>query len=196
MCIRDRCRKGIFVGYDKNSPAYLVYHPDTNDVRRCRCVKFTDIKPEFEVPADALCDDFEIHKTSDLVTVPQENDIPCVSNNDENTEAEDVVRCDVPVDDVRIHSRYPKRQRELPKYLRDYDLNDSTKCNTDYCCQLSTIPQTYQEAISSPEAVKWQDAMEDEMQSLTENNTFTVVPLPDDRKSVRGTLGILCEVRP
>jgi len=128
--------------------------------------------------------DFEIHKTPDPVTVPQENDIPNVSNNDENTEAEDVGRYDVPVDDVQIYSRYSKRQCELPKYLRDYDLDDSTKCNIDYCCRLSTIPQTYQEAISSPEAVKWQEAMEDEMQSLTENDTFTVVPLPDDRKSV------------
>ena len=134
-----RCKKGVFVGYDKNSPAYLVYHSDTNDVRRCRCVKFTDIKPEFEVPADEY-DDFEIHKTPDPVTVPQGDDIPSVSNNDENTEAEDVVRDDVPVDDIRIHSRYPKRRCELPKYLRDYDLHDSTKCNIDYCCRLSAIP--------------------------------------------------------
>ena len=89
-----RCKKGVFVGYDKNSPAYLVYHSDTNDVRRCRCVKFTDIKPEFEVPADEY-DDFEIHKTPDPVTVPQDDHIPSVSNNDENAEAEDVVRDDV-----------------------------------------------------------------------------------------------------
>jgi len=183
-----RCKKGVFVGYDKNSPAYLVYHSDTNDVRRCRCVKFTDIKPEFEAPADEY-DDFEIHKTPDPVTVPQSDDIPSVSNNDENTEAEDVVRDDVPVDDVRIHSRYPKRRCELPKYLRDYDVDDSTKCNIDYCCRLSAIPQTYQEAISSPEAATWQETMEDEMQSLAENDTFTVVPLPDDRKSVGGGVG-------
>ena len=149
-------------------------------------MKFTDIKPEFEVPADEY-DDFEIHKTPDPVTVPQGDDIPSVSDNGENTETEDVVSDDIPVDDVRIHSRYPKTRCELPKYLRDYD--DSTKCNIDYCCRLSAIPQTYQEAISSPEAAKWQEAMEDEMQSLAENDTFTVVPLPDDRKSVGGDVG-------
>ena len=32
-----RSKKGIFVGYDKRSPAYLVYHPNTNKVE---CVKF------------------------------------------------------------------------------------------------------------------------------------------------------------
>lgn len=26
----SRCEQGRFVGYDKNSPAYLVYHPDKN----------------------------------------------------------------------------------------------------------------------------------------------------------------------
>jgi len=86
-----RCQKGIFVGYDKNSPAYLVYHPDTDVIRRCRCVKFTDTKPEFEAPEDGSCDDFEIHKVPDPVTVHQEDDTPSVSNNTENTEAEGVV---------------------------------------------------------------------------------------------------------
>ena len=172
-----RCKKGIFVGYDKNSPAYLVYHSDTNDIRRCRCVKFTDTKPESE---DVSYDDFEIHKVPDHVTVPEENnDVPNVADNSDI--AEHAVR-----DDVQVHSRYPKRQHNVPNYLGDYDLDDSTKCSIDYCCRLSAIPQTYQEAISSPEAVKWQEAMEDEMQSLTENDTFTVMRLPDDRKSVGG----------
>ena len=38
----SRCEKGIFVGYDKASPAYLVYFPEKGTVRRVRCVKFTD----------------------------------------------------------------------------------------------------------------------------------------------------------
>ena len=35
-----RSKKGIFVGYDKRSPAYLVYYPDTDKIERVRCVKF------------------------------------------------------------------------------------------------------------------------------------------------------------
>ncbi len=34
------CKKGIFVGYDKNSPAYLVFYPDTGKVLKNRLVKF------------------------------------------------------------------------------------------------------------------------------------------------------------
>ena len=37
-----RSSEGIFVGYDKNSPAYLIYYPNSNIVRRHRTVKFTD----------------------------------------------------------------------------------------------------------------------------------------------------------
>lgn len=36
-----RCERGIFVGYDKNSPAYLVYYTDTDKVQKHRLVKFT-----------------------------------------------------------------------------------------------------------------------------------------------------------
>ncbi len=35
-----RCEKGIFVGYDKNSPAYLVYHPDCGKIMKHRLIKF------------------------------------------------------------------------------------------------------------------------------------------------------------
>ena len=29
-----RCEKGIFVGYDKQSPVYLVYFPETMVIKR------------------------------------------------------------------------------------------------------------------------------------------------------------------
>ena len=34
--------EGIFIGYDKQSPAYLIYFPETNIIKKIRCVKFTD----------------------------------------------------------------------------------------------------------------------------------------------------------
>ena len=37
-----RSRQGIFVGYDKSSPAYLVYYPASMKVEKVRCVKFFD----------------------------------------------------------------------------------------------------------------------------------------------------------
>ena len=41
----DRGEKGIFVGYDEYSPAYLVYFPEKEIVRAVRTVKFRDKIP-------------------------------------------------------------------------------------------------------------------------------------------------------
>ena len=37
-----RSKKGLFVGYDKESPSYFVYYPETRSVMKHRLVKFTD----------------------------------------------------------------------------------------------------------------------------------------------------------
>jgi transposase InsO family protein len=37
-----RGEEGIFVVYDKGSPAYLIYFPETGSIKRIRCVRFTD----------------------------------------------------------------------------------------------------------------------------------------------------------
>ena len=38
----DTAEKGIFVGYDKGSPAYLIYCPKSGVIKKCCCVHFTD----------------------------------------------------------------------------------------------------------------------------------------------------------
>src|SRR4029434_818202 len=38
--LESRSDKGIFVGYDKNSPAYMVYYPDSRKVMKHRLVRF------------------------------------------------------------------------------------------------------------------------------------------------------------
>ena len=37
-----RGEKGIFIGYDKGSPAYLIYFPEKEVIRKSRCVRITD----------------------------------------------------------------------------------------------------------------------------------------------------------
>jgi len=81
-------------------------------------------------------------------------------------------------------NRSSQRQSKPPKYLEDYYLNDSVKNNIDYCCKLSVVPLSYSEAISSVDSIKWQKAMESEIVSLNENETFEVTELPEGRTSV------------
>ena len=85
--------------------------------------------------------------------------------------------------------RYPSRAGEKPNYL-GYTDNSNVHENynvgfaVDYCYNLSDVPKTYEQAISSPDASKWQMAMEEEIQALQENDTFELTSLPKGRKSV------------
>ena len=44
-------------------------------------------------------------------------------------------------------------------------------------------PATVEQALASPDRVKWQDAMEKELESLHENGVWELVELPRDRKA-------------
>ena len=47
------CEQGIFLGYDMESPAYLIYFPEKDDVKQVRCVKFSE---NFECSNDDIVD--------------------------------------------------------------------------------------------------------------------------------------------
>ena len=49
--LNDRGEKGIFVGYNEYSPAYLVYFPGKEIVRTVRTVKFRDRVSEYSHPS-------------------------------------------------------------------------------------------------------------------------------------------------
>ena len=45
-------------------------------------------------------------------------------------------------------------------------------------------PTNYEEAMMSPDSVKWLEAMKSEMGSMYENKVWTLVELPDDRQAI------------
>ena len=83
-------KKGIFVGYDKQSPAYLIYFPETTAIKRFRCVKFTD---SHNSPRSKLYKNTEISEY--LITYDDK----------QNIEGEGQI------------SRYPIRQRKISIFL-------------------------------------------------------------------------------
>ena len=96
-----RSEKGVFVGYDKGSPAYLVYLPDSGVVKRVRCVKFTD---NFDESDDLICRNDPQLPEPEAVNPAMDETV-----NEEREHADD-----------DVGRRYPQRQREKPKYLDEY----------------------------------------------------------------------------
>ena len=193
-----RGEKGFFLGYDKGSPAYLVYFPESGAIRKIRCVRFTD---KFEDSKD-VHDNPELNIEEDAtVSLPLYPLDPQPMNDDQND-----VGPENPINDGNdrpipaindgnaqmLETRYPKRDRSKPKYLEHYtdgsEIDESNHVNftVDYCYKMSEIPQSYQEAISSPRSHEWQKAMEDEMHALRENDTFELTTIPKDKNAVGG----------
>ena len=74
-----RAEKGIFVGYDRSSPAFLVYCPQAKTVKKVRCVKFTENFDNVDETVELLPDSVE----------PGEPEIP-VPNGNEDAKMKDV----------------------------------------------------------------------------------------------------------
>jgi hypothetical protein len=48
----------------------------------------------------------------------------------------------------------------------------------------AAAPRTYREAVSRPDRTKWEQAMDRELQSIKDNDVWTLVPRPEDQKVV------------
>ena len=51
---------------------------------------------------------------------------------------------------------------------------------------IQEIPQSYEEAMSSPNSTKWKAAMDHEIHTLTENHTWDLTILPESRQETKG----------
>ena len=220
-----RCLKGIFLGYDKGSPAYIVFYPESNKILTHRVVTFTN---EFaqkenqpkkthlpEIDYNDYHDDedyfpdgsrnqvvVEAEAQNPVEDVVPPGPIPPLEGDSENEEIENN-------DNAIDEGGRPQRNRRPPPYLNDYDRGDDNDnvnlvriiCqdfeNTDYCFKTQVVvPKTYKQALRSPDCDKWKEAMDEEMNSLYENNTFDVVPLPEGKQPIGGRWVFAVKVDP
>eukprot|EP00794_Sanderia_malayensis_P008499 gene8499-9408_t len=168
-----RSEKGLFIGYDKYSPAYYVYFEDRRIIKKVRCVAFTN---EFPSVSKDIEQDDEFNDQDHRVILPSDETKNTIAN--EST--------------PESTRRYPLRQRRQPEYLNDHVTGDehsdedNVNCNIDYCYSVRDVPQTYAEAVNCSDSNGWESAMNEEMSSLRENNTFTLTPLTKGKQTVGG----------
>ena len=72
----------------------------------------------------------------------------------------------------------PEFSKRRSYYRRDDDVT------TERLLMLMGEPETYREAVESPDSKKWMDAMKSELQSMKQNQTWDLVKLPKGRKVV------------
>ncbi|GMF18787.1 unnamed protein product [Phytophthora fragariaefolia] len=100
---------------------------------------------------------------------------------------------------VRSTCSLPSQEDAVLDYLRTSGIEsgqDHVKCDTDlpsyeqFMCALLALmyvtePQTYKQAIASGEAAQWGKAMDSEIQSHEDNETWVLVPRPKGRNVLK-----------
>ena len=201
----SRGKKGVFVGHDTNSPAYLVYYRDTGKVMKHRLVKFIqndvsqDVYTQTNLNDHAIANDVDESNDNDS-NHSNTSELDRDSESDNDLEPNDSAANNIGGREVnsggvdrlghKTGNSYPHRDRNPPKYLTDYvtDLegDDCLYTSTDYCYKICGDPRNYHEALNSPFSSNWQQAMNEELQSLNDNDTFELVTLPEGKSPVGG----------
>ena len=153
----------IFVGYAEHSKAYRFYVIEPNDSVSINTIiesrdaifdenRFSSIpRPKYSIPIldETLRDDHS-------------NDVPSETS----------------------EPRRGKRARKPKSYGSDFQLylvegsKDQIESQYSYCYSIEEDPRTYDEAIKSRDSAFWKEAINDEIGSIMENNTWILSDLP------------------
>ncbi|GJX81209.1 zinc finger, CCHC-type containing protein [Tanacetum coccineum] len=153
----------IFVGYAEHSKAYRFYVIEPND-----SVSINSIIES----RDAIFDE------NRFSSIPRPNDI--IPNSDESRR--DDHSDDVPSEIPEPHKG--KRVRKAKSYGSDFQLylvegsRDQVGSQYSYCYSIEEDPRTYNEAMQSRDSAFWKEAIDDEIGSIMENNTWVLSDLP------------------
>lgn len=191
-----RCDKCVFIGYDKTSPAYIVYFPENRKIQKSRLVRFVPragVEQQTQTYIDDDYDDLRVKCKANRRPSPKRAQVPVLEAEEVPVTAAGGSQSEV-VQVKHESQRYPSRERRKPFYLRDYvsghasdEETDQIQCNIDYCYKMTcNIPVTFSEAVKSNKSREWVHAMDEEIRSLKENNTFTLTTLPEGKKAVGG----------
>jgi len=178
-----KAKPSYLVGYDCNSKKYRIYDADTKSIITARNVSFieqefvTETKEEIETFYDTTYGGF--YSDSE-----EADDMEITSEEKEKKPEEELV---IQIGD--FETAIPTEGETtviIPRKLRDRSkINVPTKYQANHA-MLIKEPRTYSEAVSSKQKPLWIQAMNDEIQSLTEKRTFLIVPKPPATKVLDG----------
>lgn len=154
--------KGILVGYQGDKDGYRIYFPEHNVVKLSRDVIFKD---------EQLCSNLVANALTESGSAEEELD-------EDNVIAAPVADATVDEDNDKTLKRsgYGLRHKE--------QIRKPTRFDGYVMLAQVNNPKSYKEAIQSEEAEEWKEAMDEEMESLTENGTWELVEKPTDRKII------------
>ena len=169
-----RGQEGTFLGVNPTSQGYYILNRTNSIVTTSRNVRIHDTSAEIDDHS------YTVPPQSTVTETKQHNDAERQDSSVKDEHPEEILN---KTDEEQEIQGRPQRGVKRPEYLKDYYCTT----NVDYACTaIPVIPETFEQAISSPDAEHWKAAMDAEINMLTENHTWEIKPLPSDRVETKG----------
>lgn len=175
--------KGYLVGYDTDE-RYRIFIKEKNKIIFSRDVRFaenhTDCRESLRLNMDEKLDSDEEHGKGSIINFPENAKASESEVDDESEDPATTLDSESEVDDeLEDHttsSHYGLRDRTTlrkPAHLQNFILSAED-------LEMSDNPEDYEQATNLDNKCRayWQKAMDDEMNSLNENQTWNLTPLP------------------
>lgn len=159
--------KGFFVGYVDNCKGFRVYIPSLRDVVLSRDVLFKKEK----LIASEISVEIQNASTSkdDLVIETDEDSFASAEDDAADNQTENI-------ESLSIDNSSLTRELRDRRMIRPTDFYG---CSITYFAE--RLPTSYKDAIKSKENYKWRAAMQSEIDSLRENQTWVLVEKPENQ---------------
>lgn len=175
--------KGVFVGYSPNG--YRVWNPDTDTIVAARDVDFVE----------SLENVRHVEKKTEVSVIqvrPIEEDVEedneDVDNRSESSESEEEdeeteQEADQQQTTEVVAEGRPVRKRSAPSWHKDYEL-DFASFAFNALVYVEDLPESVSELQKRSDWPKWQQAMQEEVDSLVKNETWILTKLPKGRSAI------------
>ncbi|CAG9137695.1 unnamed protein product [Plutella xylostella] len=189
--------KGVMVGYGQHVKGYRIYFPNKNDVETKRDVVFIEQKERTEVPeereplvsldveAGMSEPSYEGHVNEECAVIQQNVQDINVGSDDRPGESSDSEYEPCATSEESAEEVAERPDQEVWRGQRTRKPNPRYTCNN--VTTETEYPSTYQEAMRRKDASKWEEAVKRELDTLKENETWTICEGHDGHNSVSFT---------
>lgn len=178
-----RAKKAIFMGFSEGVKAFRLWNPESKKIVLSRDVTFdesvmlkqTTPEKENHNPNSNEQVEFEINTNSGQTTNHPKDDLD--DQNESSIQVEEPELAEIEQQSESIATSRPRREIRKPSRFTDM---------VAYALPIigDNIPYNYRDAVQSMESDKWKKSMDEEMQSLHQNQTWELVPLPKGKKTI------------
>lgn len=191
-----KSNKYVFVGYENNSKAYRLLNLSNDKIVISRDVKFIENHNDgySKSKTDVNQDVNNIEEVDINISEKQmKNNTSLNENIDQNINKTELDLVNEDEQDIynenengNEQTKNVRKSKRINKGVTSkYEIYDTNnKIDRKFVMKNRFEPKTFQEAIECENSEKWINAMNDELTSLNNNNTWQIVPLPNGKTIV------------